>query len=242
MASMRWWKEAPEKATLLAVGAHPDDVEIHAGGAVAKHALQGDTVVVLDATEGEMSTNGDVPIRQRETEKASEILGICARVNLGLPDGRLSRCSELPDLLVEVIRRVRPDILIGPPPKCRHPDHRAVHLALEEASYTCGLRKYIPDIPVCERPLKLFGYLEVHDLAPTHLIDISGEAFRRKRDSVLAHASQFVQGSGARPTMINSGFVEKIESRNRHYGRMAGVEYAEPYLGETPVLIRDFNG
>jgi bacillithiol biosynthesis deacetylase BshB1 len=222
----------PAPCDLLVFGAHPDDAELQCGGTLAKSSALGKKTVVVDVTEGELSSNGSVEGRREERKAASEILGLENRVQMRRPDGGLSLDTELVSELVDVIRAFSPKVIVGPPPHCRHPDHQALHDALKQAHFFCGLKKYRQEIPVVERPLHL-KVLEVAQEEPDLLIDIS-DYWEVRQQALLAYSSQFGISEGQEATFINSGFLETLERRYRDFGERVGVKYAEPFLSTRP--------
>lgn len=231
---MRLWNELPEQAEVLAFGAHPDDLEVHAGGTLRKLA-RSRRVVVIDATEGELSSNGTVETRRRETAKASKILHLAARVNLELPDGGLRQQSDLAALLVEWLRKLRPAIVLSSVTDTRHPDHDALARAALDAVYLCGVKKYRPEWPVCPRPVWHLRYHEVEGRRPDLLVDVSAE-IADKRKALAAYATQF-ERHGRNQTLINSGFLDLIEHRSSDWGLRRGVPHAEPFNCDPPPLV-----
>lgn len=225
-----------EPCDLLVIGAHPDDAELLCGGTLAKSARAGQRVVVVDVTEGELSTNGSVESRRIETQNASKILKISKRVQLGRPDGGLDSDSSLVDELVKTMRKFSPKVLIGPPPECRHPDHQALHDALQKAHFFCGLKKYQPESPVIERPIHL-KVIEVSHEEPDLLIDISDE-WELRCEALKAYESQFGHREKQTPTFINSGLLKRLERRYRDFGERIGVKYAEPFLCTQPPVLK----
>ena len=220
---------------VLIFAAHPDDAELLCGGTIAKLSEHGKHVTLVDCTHAELSTNGDVETRRQETTKASAILGIEQRVNLNRGDGQLNEDHELQDLLVEQLRTHAPAMVIGPPAICRHPDHQALHDHLKSALFFCGLKKFMPEIPHVTRPQHLC-YVEVSDLKPDLLIDISAQ-WNKRVEAIMAYASQFVVDDKKDITFINDGFLERLERRYRSYGESIGVAYAEPFTSARPVHL-----
>ncbi len=233
-----WWKKKSHLAEILVLGAHPDDAELLAGGSIAKMASIGKKVIIADMTQAELSTNGSKALRKKETSRASEILKIHNRVNLGLKDGFLNRDSSLCDEIVALIREVKPRIILGPPLGCRHPDHEALARVLKEAVFFSGLKKYLPNLPYCKRP-NIINYFEVEGVKPNFCIDIS-QFFEIKMQAIKAYESQFILGKKSTKTYINTGIVSMVERRCRDWGEKLGVEFAEPFLCETPLLLDSF--
>ena len=215
---------------VIVFGAHPDDAELLCGGTIAKLVQAGQRVAVVDCTEGELSTNGHVELRKLETEQASTILGLSLRLNLGFPDGALGHSEGLVNHLVKILRELRPRLMIGPPQACRHPDHQALHGALKEAHFFCGLPKYEPQLSAMVRP-KFIQVVEVANAKPDFMVDIS-QQWDIRIQAVAAYKSQFEQGQGEK-TFINQGFIERLERRYRQCGEDIGARYAEPFLCET---------
>jgi bacillithiol biosynthesis deacetylase BshB1 len=224
---------------LLAIGAHPDDVDISCGGTLALAAAQGYAAGILDLTRGELGTNGTPEMRAEEAAEAARLLGAKGRWNVGLPDGAIrSLDSEQERRVVEWIRRLRPAILLTHFPKDRHPDHVQASFIAERASYLAGLARYKADGEPF-RPAARFHFLSRVAFQPTLVIDVT-EMWETKRRAMLAHKSQVTQEvPGATPTQLNQpDFLERIEVRMRHYGGMIGVRYGEPYYSDAPMGAR----
>jgi bacillithiol biosynthesis deacetylase BshB1 len=234
----KWWKKGSHSADILVVGAHPDDAELLAGGSIAKMTLSGKELIIADMTQAELSTNGNKKSRIKETNQASEILKIKNRVNFCLKDGFLNREAEMCDKLVALIREVKPKLILAPPLGCRHPDHEALASVIKDAVYYSGLKKYLPKFPYCKRP-NTINYFEVEGVKPNFCIDIS-DTFEIKMKAIMAYDSQFVLGNKNTKTYINSGIVDMVERRCRDWGGKLGVEYAEPFLCDNPLLLDSF--
>jgi bacillithiol biosynthesis deacetylase BshB1 len=132
-----------EALHVLAIGAHPDDVEMSCGGTLIRLVREGYRVGVVDCTRGELGSRGNPELRAREAELAAQIMGIHVRENLGLPDGNIPLTAEAVAALVRVLRRWRPQILLLPPPVERHPDHERVHQLVRMAWFHSGLAKLV---------------------------------------------------------------------------------------------------
>jgi len=221
---------------LLAIGAHPDDVDISCGGTLALAAAQGYAVGILDLTRGEMGTNGTPEMRAAEAAEAARLLGAAGRWNAGLPDGGIrSGDPEQERRVVEWLRRLRPAILLTHYPQDRHPDHVQASLISERAWYLAGLARYTADgTPF--RPSARFHFASRVGFHPTLVVDVT-EQWETKRLAMLAHKSQVTQEvPGAAPTQLNQpDFLERVEARMRHYGGMIGVRYGEPYYSDAPM-------
>jgi bacillithiol biosynthesis deacetylase BshB1 len=229
-----------EPLDLLAVGAHPDDVEISCGGTLALAARQGLRVGILDLTRGELGTNGTPEERSREAEAAARLLGARGRWNAALPDGGL--VASDPGQTAEAvgwIRRLRPTVLLTHFPRDRHPDHVAASELLDRAWYLAGLRRYAPSAEPPFRPRARYHFASRVGFTPSFIVDI-GEVWDVKRRAILAHATQVSPDApDARSTPLNSpDFLDRVESRARHYGAMIGARYGEPFHSTDPIGVR----
>lgn len=223
---------------LLAIGPHPDDVELGMGGTLAKHKAAGLTTAIVDLTRGEMGSNGSPAERVAEGERAAEILGCAWRRNLGLPDRGLDwRDPEQLRRLVTAIRTVRPRVLAANWGADRHPDHSAAHRLIEEAVFTAGLRRYETDQSPF-RPARIIFYFINDEQEPSFVVDIT--PFQaQKIESVFAHVSQF--STSPYQTRLNRpmGLPYLVESRDRLFGAKAGVQYAEGFIVKQPIILPD---
>lgn len=237
---------SPEKARVdvLAIGAHPDDVELGIGGLLRKLADRGHKTGILDLTRGEMSTRGSVEERASEAAEAGRILGVSWRENGGLPDGGLSNIPEHRYAVIRWLRSFRPKVLLIPMDGDRHPDHNATHDLARDAAYLSGLAKIeTGDEPY--RPERVYGYYPYFDGAqsPTFIVDVSSE-FGNKLAALRAHASQFHNPSyEGKPTFISSSaFWDGITTRAEYWGGRIGVKYGEPLWTEGPVAVNILPG
>jgi bacillithiol biosynthesis deacetylase BshB1 len=224
---------------LLAIGPHPDDIEIGLGGIVAKHAALGLMVGLCDLTAGEMGSNGTVDERLAEAEAARLVLGAAWRVNLRLPDRAL---GSDPDHLVRIaslVRRARPKVVAIPYWSDRHPDHVAASQVLTDGVFNAGLRRYQAEGDAW-KPDWICHYFINDSAAPSFVIDVS-EHYETKRRALASHVSQFRPAApDAVPTRLTaSTFSRLIESRDAQFGALAGVAYAEGIVVREPVMRRD---
>jgi N-acetylglucosamine malate deacetylase 1 len=232
------------KLDVLAIGAHPDDIELACGGTVIKLIGQGKKVGLVDLTQGELGTRGSREIRAREAEAAAAVLGVTVRINLKMPDGNIEVTEENRGKLIQVIRRYRPDVLLMPHWFERHPDHEHAHRLAREAWFYAGLER-IPTIDngvqqEPHRPFKYFLFMQSYEFVPSFLVDISRE-FPRRMDAVRAFRSQFYDpDSQERETVLSAPeFFQALETRFAYFGRQAGVKYAEPFYSVEPVRVND---
>lgn len=225
---------------LLAIGPHPDDVELGMGGTLARQNAAGYRTAILDLTRGEMGSNGTPSQRVAEGEAAARILGCAWRSNLSLPDRGLDpRDPDQLLRLVNAIRAAQPRVVAVNWGVDRHPDHRSACQLVEEALFTAGLRRYETELEA-HRPERLFYYFINDEQEPSFYVDITSH-FRIKFESLFAHASQFQREPADVETRLNrkAGLPYLVESRDRLFGAKAGVEYAEGFLVRQPLLVSD---
>lgn len=220
---------------LLAFGPHPDDLEIGLGGTLAKHAALGHTVGLCDLTRGEMSSNGTPETRAKEAEAARAVLGAAWRENLALPDRAIGRSPDHITKVVELIRRTRPRAIAIPYWQDRHPDHQAAAALLRDAVFDAKLKKYSaagePWHPewVC--------HYFINDAGPVSFVVDVSEHYETKRRALACYESQFARATDSAPTRLNSpSFSQLIESRDTHFGALAGVRFAEGIVVTEPVV------
>ncbi len=233
---------APETPPIqiLAIGAHPDDVEISCGGTLALAARQGYAVGILDLTRGELSTNGTVEQRAAEAAEAARLLGVGVRRNAGLPDGGIDPLDpEQTRRVVWMLRALRPSILLTHAPVDRHPDHVEASRIVDRAWYLAGLRQF--DAEEGGTPHRAEGrYHFASRIAfqPTFVVDVT-PAWEEKRQAILAHGSQVSRGAASSPTPLNDpAFHARIEARARHFGSQIGALYGEPFRSTEPLGFR----
>jgi bacillithiol biosynthesis deacetylase BshB1 len=220
---------------LLAFGPHPDDLEIGLGGTLAKHAALGDAVGLCDLTRGEMASNGSPDERVREAERARRVLGAAWRENLGLPDRGIGSAPEHMRRVVELIRRARPRTIAIPHWQDRHPDHQAAALLLRDAIFNAKLRRYETDGEAWQP--QWVCYYFINDSGPASFVVDVSEHYDKKREALACYASQFIRATEAAETRLNSPtFGQLIESRDAHFGALAGVRYAEGIVVTDPVV------
>jgi bacillithiol biosynthesis deacetylase BshB1 len=220
---------------LLAIGAHPDDIEIGLGGTVARHVADGFRVGLCDLTAGEMGTNGTVEQRLAEAEAARLVLGAAWRVNLRLPDRGFGSADHL-RTVVGHIRHARPRAVAIPFGVDRHPDHVAANALLIEAIFNAGLRRYEADGEPW-RPEWSCAYFINDSAPPSFVIDVSAH-YDTKRRALACYQSQFQPAdAGAAPTRLTAPtFMPLIESRDAQFGAVAGVAFAEGLVVRDPLL------
>ena len=234
------------KLDILAIAAHPDDIELCCAGTLAKAARSGSKVGILDLTKGELGTRGTVGIRSKEAAAAAKILG-CLRENLHLPDGgiQLSEANKLK--LIQVYRRYQPRIILIPHFFERHPDHIHTHELAREAWFFSGLRKIKTTFNGKNqepwRPDNYFHYMQWFEFAPSFIVDIS-DVYDQRLAAIKAHKSQFYDPASKDPQTILSQntFFDFVEARARNYGFKIGVKYGEPFYSVESIGIDDLLG
>lgn len=221
---------------ILAFGAHADDVEIGMGGTLAKYALQGKNIVICDLTKAEMSSNGTVPLRMKEAERAAEILGV-KRISLDLPDRGLYMKEEYIQKVIGVIRQYKPKLVFAPYHEDRHPDHGNCAKLVEEAVFSSGVRKYVENSGLEAHRVKNMYYYMINGFhKPNFVIDITSTILT-KLNSLRAYESQFEQKLTTVDTPLVNGYIETVEARERMFGKEVGVDYAEGFMSKKPFLV-----
>ncbi len=229
------------KLDLLAIAAHPDDVELTCGGTLIKMVASGYGVGILDLTEGEMGTRGSMEIRRKEAAAAARLLGVKHRENLGLPDAQLEMRLDYKLAIARRIRALRPRTVILPYWEGRHPDHYTAARLGYEGCFLAGLKRLdIDGEPF--RPFKVL-YSTTYDrtVRPSFVVDITREFARRYR-AIMAYASQFRPVGRERRSNVHiplDRLVQQVHLAARFYGEMAGVEYAEPFLVKEVMQVED---
>ena len=221
---------------LLAIGPHPDDIEIGIGGIVAKHVALGHRVGLCDLTAGEMGSNGTVDERLAEAEAARAVLGAAWRFNLRLPDRALGTSPDHMRTIAGVVRAARPKVVAIPYWADRHPDHVTASHLLTESVFSAGLRRYQAEGEAW-KPESVCYYF-INDMAtPSFVVDVS-EQYEVKRRALACHVTQFQPSQpGAVATRLTSvRFRQLIESRDSQFGAVAGVAFAEGIVVKQPPL------
>jgi N-acetylglucosamine malate deacetylase 1 len=230
---------SPLTCDVLAVGAHPDDVELGCGGLLAALGRKGRTTGILDLTRGEAGTRGSPRERATEGVEAARILGALFRDALDLGDGNLRTDREAELRVIERIRLRRPRLVLAPLPADRHPDHVRAGRLVTDASFYAGLRSLVTDLPP-HRPQQVVYYPSTFLAEPTFLVDVS-EVLDVKLAAIRAFRSQFFDpDSSEPPTFISTPeFLEGVTARARAFGRLANVAAAEGFVAPRPPLLSD---
>jgi bacillithiol biosynthesis deacetylase BshB1 len=224
---------------VLAFGAHPDDVDLYAGGLVATLARRGARVKITDLTRGELGTRGTPEVRAEEARRAAEILGV-ARECLSLPDGRLdSREESHVRAVVEAMRRHAPDLVLSPWERDLHPDHREAALLIRRARFLARLPKFA-SAGVAVRPGPIFYYEQKIPFEPDLIVDVTG-AHETKLQAIRAFSSQFsrAENDPLATEVSEPEFHEMLRARSRAHGARIGVVWGEGYRREEPQAVLD---
>jgi N-acetylglucosamine malate deacetylase 1 len=229
------------KLDLLAIAAHPDDVELTCGGTLIKMGERGYKTGVLDLTRGEMGTRGTPETRLHEAAQAAKIMGVAMRANLALPDARLEVNERYKLAVAARIREWQPHTVILPYWEGRHPDHYNAGRLCYEGCFLAGLKQL--SIPgEAYRPFKIL-YATTYDetVRPSFAVDITAQ-FEQRRRAILAYKSQFQAKKGDGKSKVHLPLDEledRVNLTSRHYGRMIGVKYAEPFLVREIMQVED---
>ncbi|MBI4546998.1 MAG: bacillithiol biosynthesis deacetylase BshB1 [Ignavibacteriae bacterium] len=229
---------------ILAVGAHPDDVELCCSGTLAKAVKQGYKVGIIDLTKGELGTRGTREIRAKEAKEAAKVLGVYVRENLHLPDGRFEVNEKNKLKVIQLYRKYRPKIILIPHWHERHPDHVHAHYLCREAWYYSGLRKIITKLNGKKqqpwRPHHYFHFMQKYEFTPSFIVDIS-DVYEIRVRAIQAHKSQFYNPESEEPETLLSqkSFLDLVETRAKYYGQQIGVKYGEPFYSVEMIGIND---
>jgi N-acetylglucosamine malate deacetylase 1 len=225
-------------AEVLAIAAHRDDVEQTCGGTLLKLRAQGLRTAILDLTRGEAGTRGSAAERKKEAAAAAEILGVTWREALDIPDSRVENTYESRVKIVDVLRRVRPRVVILPYWTGRHPDHYTASTLGYEACFLSGLGKLETGAPA-HRPFKIVYASLYADVRPSFVVDISPFIEDRHR-ALMAYISQYAkQAAGSGLFVSGEEIRERTFAEARHYGSLGGVRYAEPFVQKEVGLVDD---
>lgn len=232
------------KLDILAFGAHPDDVEISAGGTLAHQASLGYKCGIVDLTRGDLGTRGTPEIRDKEALDAAKVLGLEVRENLRFRDGFFQNDEEHQLAVIRMVRKYRPEVVLANAPTDRHPDHGRGGDLVKTAAFLAGLRKITTELDGEEqeayRPRLVLHYVQFQNLKPGVILDI-GDHIETKMKAIKAYQSQFYDPNSEEPaTVISSqNFLESIRYRARDMGRVIGKEYGEGFLSSQDLGIGD---
>lgn len=230
------------KLDILAIGAHPDDVEMSSGGTIAKEVAAGKKVGIIDLTRGELGTRGTPEIRHQEATEAAEILGVQVRHNLGLADGFFENNKTSQLKVIQMIRKYKPEVVLCNAIDDRHIDHAKGSDLASNACFLSGLRRITTsldgEVQEAWRPKQVYHYIQWKGIEPDFVVDIS-EFMETKMKAVFAYKSQFYDPNSDEPeTPISSkNATDSLSYRNSDMGRLVGVEAAEGFTVERYITV-----
>ncbi len=222
------------KLSILAFAAHPDDAELSCSGTLVSHLKKGYKVGIIDLTRGELGTRGSAELRSQEAAKASEIMGLTVRENLGFRDGFFTHDETHLREVIRMIRKYKPEIVLANAETDRHIDHGRAANLVHDACFLSGLRKIetIDNGAFQEawRPKQVYHYIQDRITKPNIIVDIS-DSFDEKMASIAAYGSQFYDANSKEPTtpISTKQFIESIKGRCMEFGKEIGVTYAEGF-------------
>ena len=235
------------KLDVLAIGSHPDDVELGCSGTLIKEIKRGKKVGIIDLTQGEMGTRGTVETRYQEAADAGKIIGVSIRENLKMRDGFFQNDEDHQRKLVAVIRKYKPEIVIGNILEDRHPDHGRAGWLIYDSCFLSGLRQVKTTDENGKdqekwRPKMLLHYIQDRFYEPDIIIDVS-EVWEQRLESVKAFKTQFFNPDLNEPQSYISSpeFLESITSRARLLGKRIGVKFAEGFISKKSIGIQNLD-
>lgn len=232
------------KIDIIAIGVHPDDVELGCGGIIAKHTAKGYKVGIIDLTLGELGTRGTTEIRKKEAENGAKILGASFRENLEFRDGFFKNDEEHQLKLIAAIRKYKPKIILTNAPHDRHPDHGKAAQLTVDAAFLSGLTKIVTqENGVSQnawRPSLVYHYIQAYYHQPDLVVNIT-DSMDIKMRAVKAYSSQFHNPESNEPeTLISSPeFLEFTYARALEYGLHAGFKYGEGLITNRYIGVED---
>jgi bacillithiol biosynthesis deacetylase BshB1 len=226
---------------ILAIAAHRDDVEQTCGGTLLVMQARGWRTGILDLTRGESGSRGTAAEREAEANEAARILNVTTREALDLPDGNVENTLANRLKIAAVLRRLRPRVVILPYWQGRHPDHYTTATLGYEACFVSGLARVetpgSPNPP--HRPYKILYASLYADVRPSFVVDITPH-IERRYESLIAYRSQYASQSAADSIFVPENDIrERTFATARHYGLLAGVRYAEPFVQKEVGLVED---
>jgi len=230
------------KVDILAIGAHPDDIELSCSGYLLKEIKAGKTVALLDLTLGELGTRGNAKLRKKEAIEAGIKMGAVHRELLDLGDGFFENTEKSITSIITQIRRWQPTLVLANAIEDRHPDHGRAAALIDRASYLSGLRKietrYKGQKQTSWRPQAVYHYIQDFPLKPDVVIDIT-EFLDRKMELIKTFKSQFYDPNSPEPgtPISSSDFLEFQIAKARVFGKFIQVSFAEGFTTPRPIGV-----
>ena len=232
------------KLDILAIGVHPDDVELGCSGTLMKHIALGKKVGILDLTKGELGSRGSGELRLVEAANAAKILGVSIRENLGYADGFFTNDKAHQMGIIEIIRKYQPEVVLANAPLDRHPDHGRASQLVSEASFYSGLVRIETTLNGEKqdlwRPKVVYHYIQDRFLKPDFVVDVT-DFVDDKMEAIMAFSSQFYNPKSELPeTPISSKkFLDFVKARMANFGRDINADFAEGYTTDRVVGVED---
>lgn len=229
-----------KQVDVLAIAAHPDDIELICGGTLIRAHMLGRSTGIIDLAAGEMASRGTPELRAKEAAKAAKVMGVAVRENLGFPDGGIQNTPETRAELAVAIRKLKPRVVITHSQHGRHPDHPIVAQLVRDACFVAGLKKVEPKVAP-HRPLKVIHALSFREdnQKPTFVVDIS-EAFEKKLQAIACYKSQFGEAVQAGEVYPNGEPLgDLIRHHAAHYGSLIRCRYGEPFHTTETMRVED---
>lgn len=234
------------KLDILAIGVHPDDIELSCAGTILKEIAAGKKVGVLDLTHGELGTRGSGELRLKEAAASAEILGLSCRENLGMKDGFFKNDEDHQKAIAKVLRKYKPDIILANAIEDRHPDHGRAAKLIADACFYSGLRRIETELDgeaqKAWRPKVIYHYIQDYFIKPDFVVDITPYV-ETKFKSIKAFASQFYNPNSKEPESPISvaNFDEYLMGRMAQMGRYISADFGEGYTTTRPIGVKDLN-
>ncbi len=226
---------------ILAIFAHPDDLELSVGGTMLKLKHLGYRTGALDITRGEMGTRGTVEGRAVEAENAAKILKLDVRGNLGLADGHVFVTDDARVALVRALRRLKPRVILTHQENDSHADHDHIATLVRESSRLAAMQNYDPDTGTEKIPPPIVAHsVFSRRVIPSFIVDVS-DFLETKMEALKAHRSQFYDPNSTEPETMLTGktYLDEIANRSRYYGSLIGAAAGEPFFVREMLNIND---
>ncbi len=230
------------KLDILAIGVHPDDVELSCSGTLLHHIAMGKKIGLLDLTRGELGTRGSAAIRDKEAAAAAKLMGALVRDNLKMADGFFEYSKTNVLKVVKIIRRYQPEIVLANAIDDRHPDHGRAAKLTADACFLSGLLKIKTTDKRKQqkhwRPKAVYHYVQDYHLQPDFVVDIS-PYIEKKMELIMAYGSQFYNPKSKEPAspISSKAFLDSIKGKNAVFGRSLQVAYGEGFNCARPVGV-----
>jgi bacillithiol biosynthesis deacetylase BshB1 len=235
-----------QKLHILAIAVHPDDIELGIAGTLIKHAKKRQAVGIVELTMGELGTRGTPELRYKEAQDAAAIMGLTVRENAKMADGFFKNDEEHQRQLIVYIRKFQPEIVIANALADRHPDHGRAGKLISDACFLAGLRKVETEFEGKKqeawRPKRVYHMIQDRMHEPSFIVDIS-DNYEQKMEAIKCYKSQFHDPASNEPVtyIATEGFLEQIKYRDSLMGKRIGAKYAEGFVSENAVGLRDLD-